>query len=147
MGNALEVVRTGLDKKLVRSIDNATSIITKNYLDKLESYKILSPSAMDTDIDVKEIGAFYKLTKLVWNREENFLDKLTTIVNVVYSIKSTLVTIITSDGGAIEYYIGILSKEFRRDAMSDKERRKADRIAFSGALSGNMAGAEIQIQR
>lgn len=144
MGNALEVVRTGLDKKLVRSIDNATSIITKNYLDKLESYKILSPSAMDTDIDVKEIGAFYKLTKLVWNREENFLDKLTTIVNVVYSIKSTLVTIITSDGGAIEYYIGILSKEFRRDAMSDKERRKADRIAFSGALSGNMAGAEIQ---
>ncbi len=49
----------------MRSIDNATSIITKNYLDKLESYKILSPSAMDTDIDVKEIGAFYKLTKLV----------------------------------------------------------------------------------
>lgn len=144
MGNALEMVRTGLDKKLVCSIDNATSIITKNYLDKLESYKILSPSAMDTDIDVKEIGAFYKLTKLVWNREENFLDKLTTIVNVVYSIKSTLVTIITSDGGAIEYYIGILLKEFRRDAMSDKERRKADRMAFSGALSGNMAGAEIQ---
>ena len=131
-----------MDKTLARSIDNASDIITKSYLDRLEKYDIIPPSTEDLDIDPKEIGAFYKLTKLVWNRDENFLDKLTTIVDVVYSIRSSLVTMITSDGASIDYYIGILSKEFRRP--SDKERRKADSRAFSGALSGNMIGSEIK---
>nr|MCR5214548.1 hypothetical protein [Eubacterium sp.] len=55
-----------MDKTLIRSIDSASSIITKNYLDKLETYDIIPPSTEDLDIDPKEIGAFYKLTKLVW---------------------------------------------------------------------------------
>ncbi len=131
-----------LDKAFLRSIDDASSIITKSYLDKLESYEIIRPSEEDVDIDPKEVGAFYKLTKLVWNKDENFLDKLTTIINVAYSIRSSLVTIITSDGGFMDYYIGILSKEFRTAA--DKGRRNADRKAFSGALSGNMIGSDIQ---
>lgn len=131
-----------LNKALERSIDNASSIITKSYLDKLESYEIIRPSEEDIDIDPMEIGAFYKLTKLVWNRDENFLDKLTTIVDVVYSIRSSLVTIITSDGITIDFYIGILSKEFRK--QSDKQRREADRKAFFGALSGNLIGSEIE---
>lgn len=131
-----------LDKALVRSIDDASSIITKSYLDKLESYEIIRPSEEDVDIDPKEVGAFYKLTKLVWNKDENFLDKLTTIINVAYSIRSSLVTIITSDGGFMDYYIGILSKEFR--TVADRQRRNADRKAFLGALSGNMIGSDIQ---
>lgn len=129
-------------RALERALDNAVDIITKGYLDKLETYEIVRPSAEDTDIDPLETGAFYKLTKLVWDRDESFLDKLTTIVNVVYSIKSSLVTIITSDGRSIDYYIGILSKEFRR--VSDARRREADRKAFSGALSGNMIGSEFE---
>lgn len=130
-----------MDKNLIRSIDSASSIITKNYLDKLETYDIIPPSTEDLDIDPKEIGAFYKLTKLVWNKDENFIDKLTTIVDVVYSIRCSLVTMITSDGENIDYYIGILSKEYRKE--TDKERRKADSRAFSGALSGNMIGSDI----
>lgn len=130
-----------LDRELERAVANASGIITKSYLDKLESYQIIKPSEEDIDIDPKEVGAFYKLTKIVWDREENFLDKLTTVIDVVYSIKSSLVTVITSDGGSIEYYIGILSKEFR--TPGDKQRREADRKAFFGALSGNMLGSDI----
>ena len=72
MGNALEVVRTGLDKSLCAQLTtppvSSPRIIWINW----NPIKSCLPSAMDTDIDVKEIGAFYKLTKLVWNREENF---------------------------------------------------------------------------
>lgn len=130
------------DRSLSRVLDNAADIITKNYLEKLENYEILTPTEENTDTNPTETGAFYKLTKLVWDCDESFLEKLTTIVNVAYSIKSSLVTVITSDGGTIDYYIGILSKEYRKP--TDALRREADRKAFSGALSGNMIGSEIE---
>lgn len=141
MSDLPAVKQMEIDRSLLRSIDNASSIITKNYLDKLEAYDIIPPSTEDLDIDPKEIGAFFKLSKLVWDRDENFLDKLTTILDVVYSIRCSLVTVISSDGDHIDYYIGILSKEYRKP--SDWERRKADSRAFYGALSGNMIGSEI----
>ena len=130
-------------RSIEKSINNAASIITKSYLDELEKYEIQKPSEEDIDIDSGKIGAFYKLTKLVWNYDESFLDKLTTIVDVVYSIKSSLVTLITSDGNNIDYYIGILSKRYRMDDEKHQNRRDADKKAFFGALSGNMIGADI----
>lgn len=139
---ALEQQKT--DGTLESAIDNAFSIITKSYLDKLESYEIVKPSDEDVDIEPKEVGALYKLTKLVWNRDEKFLDKLTTIVNVVHSIGSSLVTLIISEGGVVEYYIGIVSKEFRLGNDTDERRRNVDKKAFSGALSGNMIGSDIE---
>ena len=82
MANELEETQARLSNALNGSISNASAIITKDYLDKLESYEILTPSAEDTDIDIAECGKFYQLSKLVVNKEENFLNKLTTIVNL-----------------------------------------------------------------
>ena len=85
MANELEVTQTGLNN-LDSSLNNASAIITKDYLERLETFEILPPSAEDTDIDIAECGKFYRLSKLVVNKEENFLNKLTTIVNVTSSI-------------------------------------------------------------
>ena len=52
--------------------------------------KFLPPSEEDIDIDIAECGKFYKLTKFVINKEENFLNKLTTIVNVASSIDCSI---------------------------------------------------------
>lgn len=139
-----DMMQNELNRTLERALDNAASIITKSYLDNLESYEVLAPSTENEEVKPNDVGAFYKLKKIVWNREESFLDKLTTIVNVVYSIRSSLVTVVTSDGGSIEYYVGILSKEFRSNYDKDKQRRSADRKAFAGALSGNMIGSDIE---
>jgi len=142
-GSRLALRTAQTDRALVRSVENAASIITRSYLDKLDTYDIIEPSAEDTDIDVLECGAFYRLNRLVYNKEENFLDKLTTIVNVAFSLESSLVTIIDSDGASINYYIGIISKAHRGGTTAEEARRNADKTAFRGALSGNLIGSDI----
>lgn len=126
------------------AIQNASDIITKNYLDQLESYEIVKPSFEDIDIDISSCGKFYHVTKLILNKEESFLDKLTTIVNVVSAIDSSFTTIIKSDGIHVDYYMGIISKKYRLDNNNDKNRVKANIKSFNGALLGNLAGIELK---
>lgn len=130
MANELEVTQTKLNNELNRSLNNASAIITKDYLERLETFEILPPSAEDVDIDIAECGKFYRLSKLVVNKEENFLNKLTTIVNVASSIDCSIATIIKSDGSKIEYLFGIISKNARDSKEVSVKRRQADAKAF-----------------
>lgn len=143
MANELEVTQTGLNN-LDSSLNNASAIITKDYLERLETFEILPPSAEDTDIDIAECGKFYRLSKLVVNKEENFLNKLTTIVNVTSSIDCSIATIIKSDGSKIEFLFGIISKNARDSKEVSVKRRQADAKAFRGALDGNLVGSDLE---
>lgn len=144
MANELERTQKQMTSAMTASLDNAALIITKNYLDKLETYDLIKPSEEDKDIDIASCGKFFKLSKLVVNKEENFLDKLTTIVNVVSAIDCSLATIIRSNGYSIDYYFGIISKNYRKETANDAKRRAADVAAFRGALNGNLIGSDIQ---
>lgn len=142
--NEVDAVQEKMVRKLEDSLSDAVAIITRNYLERLERCEIQEPSWEDTDIDIASCGSFYRLKKLVINREENFLDKLVTIVNVVSSIGCSLVTIIHSDGSSIDYYLGILSKGDRGMSDTEKRRRAAKSAAFRGALQGNLIGSEAE---
>ena len=144
MPNEVTVAQKQLEAKLTKSLDNAASIITKSYLERLSHFDIIRPSEEDLDIDAASCGSFYRLRKLVYSREENFLHKLTTVVNVAFSIGCSIVTIIRSDGYSIEYDIGILSKKARDDRPGSVKRRQADTAAFQGALSGNLIGSKLE---
>ena len=113
MANEVEVTQKNLNVALREAMDSAVTIISKDYLDQLENYEIINPSTEDIDIDISECGRFFKLSKLVMNKEENFLNKLTTIVNVASSIDCSIATVIRSDGQKIDYYFGIISKDVR----------------------------------
>lgn len=144
MLNEVKATEDKREKILSGSLDNAAAIITKDYLEKLERYEILDPSEEAVDIDIAGCGKFYKLSKLVMNSEENFLNKLTTIVNVASSIECSIATIIKSDGYKIDFYFGILSKNARGRREEDVKRRSADAAAFKGALLGNLIGSELE---
>ena len=144
MPNELEVTRNNLNYSLSGALNNAASIITKDYLSRLESCEIVPPSAEDADIDIAECGKFYQLTKLVLNKEESFLKKLTTIVNVASSLNCSAATVIKSDGSKIDYYVGIISKTARSQSTAHRQRRHADAAAFKGALLGNLIGSELR---
>lgn len=139
----VEDYKRSLDEKLSTALENAVDIVNKNYLQVLDELDIVQPSEEELDIDIAQCGKFYQLKRLVLNKEENFIDKLITIVNVVSSVDGTLSTIIKSDGNKIEYYIGIISKNYRLDHKKDRTIRAASARAFSGALEGNFTGSEL----
>lgn len=107
-------------------------------------YDLVKLSEETRDIDIVSCGKFYRLTRLVLNREENFLDKLTTIVNVISSIGCSLATVVRSDGYQIDYYIGIISKKVRGDSDAERRQRQANAAAFHGALAGNLIGSDLR---
>lgn len=144
MLSEIQTTQNKLSRTLDSSLNNAAAIITKSYLDRLETYDIMRPSEEDIDVDIVMCGKFYKLTRLVLNKEENFLNKLTTIVNVASSIGCSITTIIRSDGYRIDYYLGILSKNARNQNEISRNRRIANAEAFKGALSGNLIGSELE---
>ncbi len=142
MPDEIEKKQKRLKDVLDVSLNHAMAIITKDYLGKLESYEIMEPTEEDRDIRISECGKFYKLTRLVLNKEENFLDKLTTIVNVISSVGCSIVTVIHSDGYKMDYYLGIVSKQARTG--TDRKRREANAAAFKGALAGNLTGSDLE---
>ena len=144
MGNEVSTAQKKMNTALNTAIEDASEIITRNYLSRLERYEIVKPTQEELDIDIAECGKLYRLTKLVINNEENFLDKLTTIMNVASSIRCSVVTILKSDGIKVDFYFGIISKYARMDTKADQQRREADAAAFKGALQGNLVGSEIQ---
>lgn len=144
MAGELRTTQNKMNAALDISLSNASEIITRDYLSRLETYEIKEPSAEDIDINIAECGKFYKLTKLVINREENFLDKLTTVVNVASSLNCSLATIIRSDGLKVDYYFGIISKRSRGQQETKIRRREADAAAFKGALAGNLIGSALE---
>lgn len=137
--------KVALDEKLAYALENAVTIIQKNYLETLTELEVVEPSEEDLDVDIAQCGKFYKLTQLVVNKQENFLDKLITIANIACSVDGTLATIIQSDGQTTQYYLGIVSKNYRVDNAKNNAIRRASSQAFSGAVEGNFAGSSLQV--
>lgn len=144
MMNTLEKTQKQMTGTMTALLENAASIITKNYLERLETFPLIKPSEEDKDIDISSCGQFFRLSKLVVNKEEHILDKLATIVNVVSAIDCSLAVIVRSNGSCVDYYFGIISKKYRKDTENDEKRRAADAAAFRGALTGNLIGSEIK---
>lgn len=142
MENQLRTTQAKLNQSLDHSLTHAVSIVTKDYLERLERYEIAEKTIEEMDIDVTECGKFYKISKLVRNKEENYLNKLTTIVNVASSIDCSIATIIKSNGDIIDLYLGLISKNARKS--TDAKRRNANATAFRGAIRGNLIGSDVK---
>jgi len=140
----VEKQKVSASPSLNSAVSNAAKIINKSYLENLESMEIVPINFDNMSIDISKCGKFYKLEKLVFSKDENFLDKLTTIANVVSSVDGTLATIINSDGNSINYYIGIISKKYKLDNQKNRAVRNGSANAFSGAVEGNFSGSELK---
>lgn len=120
------------------------SIINRKYLSFLansETYQIRPMIAKELQIDVHKHGRMFHLKKFIYDRNENFLSKLITVVNVAYALKGTIVTTIQSKEDCIDFYIGIVAKE--KTGERGKKDREALLNAFQGTIEGNFAGSDI----
>lgn len=120
------------------------NIINRKYLSCLtnnEKYRIHSTTMDALALDVSKHARIFHLRKLVYDTDENFLNKLITVVNVAYSLRGTIVTSIQSDGNQIDFYIGIVAKE--KKGAAGEQNRDAILNAFEGTMSGNFSGSDI----
>ena len=126
------------------ALELTDSIISKKYLSFLtnsETYHIRMLTMNELSIDVNRHCRVFHLKKFIYDSNENFLNKLVTVVNVAYALKGTILTTIQSKGDCIDFYIGIAAKE-KKGAGGSKDR-DALLNAFEGTIIGNFGGSDI----
>ena len=124
-------------KDAEKGIRLAESFIKKNYLDVMSTYKLNPmPRSIQEATIVKTVRLF-KITSIVFNKDENSLDKLNNIYSALHCLNLSLVMMIKSTVvGGVDFYLGI---------RSEKGQEIDDSIAniFVKSFQSNFAGSNI----
>lgn len=118
---------------LIKAIMNSENILNKNYLNELEELEIVDLSEELGKIDISSKTRFIKINRLLYNKNEDNLEKLTTIIDSVSSANGSIATIIKSNGKKVDYYLGVINKDSRSNITTQFD-------ILEGSLNGNFQG-------
>lgn len=123
---------------LEASFLRSASILKRDYLNHLSTYRVSDLPENLKDKDIKEYVKFFKISKLVYNKNESFLEKLTTIARASSISNSSMVTIISSDGADTVFWVGAVNKSYDTNMSSTLGN------TLEGCFNGNFHGSEIK---
>lgn len=90
--------------------------------------------------ELSKQSRFYKIDKLMFNKDENILEKLATVFNADYYCGGTLAMMIQNDAGTVSYYLGVINKDNENEDVSIKNNGQLLKNAFEG----NFPGSELK---
>lgn len=123
---------------LEASFLKSASVLKREYLNQLSEYDIVDLKQEFEDKNIADFVEFYELKKLVYNKNESFLGKLTTVARAASISNCSLVTIIKCDGEKTTFWIGAVNKEF------DSGMTRPLGQTLESSFCGNFAGSEIK---
>lgn len=121
------------------SLEKAGYLLRHDYLNDLERFDVVKIEGELKEIKIEEKSRFIEITKLVYNKDESFLEKLTTIVNSIYYCGASIACMLTSDSKSNHFYIGVIDKVVNSNQITTFVK------TLEGGLYGNFPGSELQI--
>lgn len=137
MENSSLDVRKG--QELEAALLEADSMIMKKYMNGISQYEIKELDSELTSLDLNSVFRLNKVEKLVFNAEENNLEKLMNVYNAVGLTRGSVVNIVVSDGRKVDYYIGTRASDINGVATCQD--------TLVSALSGNFPGSTVTLQK
>lgn len=127
-----------LDIREISQLDSAftlaDSIVTKNYLAKVDECEIIDAGALPDPAPLYESAGLFRVKKIVYDRDENNLQKLVNTYASTAGFHSNIVMIINSNGKEVELYLGTTGA-----GNVDSARASAEALAKS--VIGNFPGS------
>ena len=120
--------------QLDRAFGLADSIVTKSYLAKIDECELLETTTSFDDKPVYESASLFRVKKLVYDREENNLQKLVNTYASTVGFDSNIVMIINSNGKEVEFYLGTAG-------ANNVDSARASAEALANNLIGNFPGS------
>lgn len=117
----------------------SASILKRDYLNELTAFQVKELSEELRDKKMSEYVQFFDVTKLVYNKEESFIEKLTTIARAAHICGYSVVTIVKSDGRKTSFWIGSVNKS------TDKSMTGIMSDTLKGSIEGNFQGTQIKL--
>ena len=109
----------------------ADKFINKNYLINLNNNHVVP---IEEEMKRTNFLRLYKITKLIYDPEENVNDKLISVYSALQNLESTGILIIESNEEGIEFFIGIRSVESAATCGKILEK----------SIKGNYPGSKIE---
>lgn len=110
----------------------AEHAITRNYLMTLSNDIVINACDEKTIKKLPDTSKLLLLDRLVYNKEENNLQKLTTVYAAAHAAGANLSLVLHSDGQAVELYLGVMDMGVDADAALQ---------TLYGALKSNFPGS------
>lgn len=116
--------------ELDKAFDLADNIVTKNYLARLNEHQLIKT---DTS-PVYESASLFRVKKIVYDRNENNLQKLINTYASTVGFNGSIVMVINSNGKNVELYLGTTG-------ANTIDAARASAKALANNLMGNFPGS------
>lgn len=107
---AMEREKAPIDIRDFGEMENAfllaDSIVTKNYLANLSEGEVLKTTEELKTLDVSKYASLFQIKKIVYNKEENNLQKLINTYASMVGFGSNIVMILDSNAKEVSLYLG-----------------------------------------
>ena len=120
-------------KDLCRAIAQADNVVFHTYIDELEKLDIIPVVQLPND--PQEKIALYKIDRIIYDKDENNLEKLSNLYNMAYAQNMNLFLLLDSDGRNINLYLGVHE--------SDQGDLNAKKDALEKGFVGNFPGSQV----
>jgi hypothetical protein len=114
-------------------------IVLKNYISRLDEFAVIPLKKEVCENNIKNIRLF-KINEMVYEKNESATYKFASVFNAVASVKSTLFTIIKSDGNETDFYLGIRNRDSESSTDTCFE-------VLKNAITGQFPGIKIEYNK
>jgi hypothetical protein len=95
-------------------------VVLKNYITKLSQMDVVPLGKVTKQSNIQENVRFFKITEIVYQKEELATHKFASVYNALASSESTIFVIIDSDGKKTDFYMGVRNLDPCRTTSSMK---------------------------
>lgn len=131
----MEKQALAVKEKLENLFVRADYVVNKNYLMQLPQAKAISECFAKDIAEISEHTKFFKIDRIVYNKSENNVEKLTSLYSAAHVLGTNVALILHSDGESVDLYLGVTNMGKRADpalhAMFNHIRGN-----FPGSLGG-----------
>lgn len=125
------------NNELQFAYDLADVFVNKNYLSELSEFELKEISSKIKNLKIRDTFRFFKINKIVYDKKENNLDKLSNVYNALDDINSSIIMILDSNRHCVNLYIGVRVDNKERDTTIDK-------YILQNSFKGNFPGSELK---
>lgn len=117
----------------------ADNIIMKKYMSDISKYEVKNVESELEKEDLNSVFRLNKVEKLVYNADENNLEKLMNVYNAVGLCGGSIVNIVIGDGDKTDYYIGTRAADVNKVATCQD--------VLVSSMEGNFQGSTVKLQK
>lgn len=139
---------------LYAAFEAADSIVLKKYITKLSAAPCIELSEDLKTIQIGDNVSLYKIAKVIFDKNENTQDKLTTVYSTIFSLQNYgLVMLINGHKDSVDLYVGVVTRNMLAHlnddgalnhlSTLDKDLSDSGKV-LRNAFVGNFPGTELK---